>query len=145
MINKVLISGYLGKYVKTGTTNKGNSYASFQLSQYTGDPNNKYQYVPLVAFDGEKIKPATRIAQAQQGDFVVVEAHVKAEKKREGDQNRTEVSLVVDSIKDVITPVPHENRSPMAQNKPVQANYQQSTPTGWNEPRFEITESDLPF
>lgn len=145
MINKVLISGYLGKYIHSGMTGKGTAFASFQLVQYTGDPNNKYQYVPLVAFDGDKIKPATRIGQATQGDYVVVEAHVKAEKKMVEGKNRTEVSLVVDSIRDVVTPMPQENRPQMAQNKPVQPNYNQQSNTGWNDPQFGISESDLPF
>lgn len=140
MINKVLISGYLSKYIHTGNTSKGGLYASFQLAQYTGDPNNKYQYVPLVAFDGERIKPATRITQAKAGDYVLLEAHIKADKKQENGKNRTEVSLVVDSIKDVITPVPQENRPQMAQNQP-QSYYQQSPPQN----PYGITGDDLPF
>ena len=160
MLNKVILSGFLGKYVNTGTARNGKFYAQFQLSQYTGDPNNKYQYVPLFAIDYNDLsKPATRISQAQQGDYVVVECHIKAEKKQDDGQTRTELSLIVDSLRDVITPKPRENAPQTARNQPPQPqynapqnNYQQYYPSQPS-PEVEraakygldISSDDLPF
>jgi single-stranded DNA-binding protein len=165
MLNKVTLSGYLGKYVNTGTARNGKFYAQFQLSQYTGDPNNKYQYVPVFVIDNERSTPATRISQAQQGDYVVVECHIKAEKKQDGGQTRTELSLIVDSLRDVITPKPRENAPQTAQNQPSQPQYtpqysvpqysapQYSTPQYGQQSNYSsepssglgISSDDLPF
>ena len=146
MLNKVILSGYLGKFTKVGMTSKNQKYASFQLSQYTGDPNNKYQYVPIVAFDGEKVKPATRIEQAKDGDYITVECHIKSEKKRDGDKTVTELSLIADSIRDVITPMPRENTSQQAYNKPTQAPPQSALDSSpFPSYGLDISSDDLPF
>ena len=146
MLNKVVLSGYLGKYTKVGMTSKNQKYASFQLSQYTGDPNNKYQYVPIVAFDGDKAKPATRIEQSKDGDYITVECHIRAEKKRDGDKTFTELSLIADSIRDVITPMPRENAPQTAYNKPTQAPPQSTAldPSPFYS-GLDISSDDLPF
>lgn len=161
MLNKVILSGYLGKFVNTGVSqNNGTFYAHFQLSQYTGDPNNKYQYVPLSAWDNDKVKPATRISQAHPGDYVIIEGHIKVNTKTAEDNRKyKELSLVIDSVRDVITPTAKEYQPQTAQNQPPQPqytapqnNYQQYYPSQPS-PEVEraakygldISSDDLPF
>lgn len=154
MLNKVILSGYLGKFVNTGVSqNNGTFYAHFQLSQYTGDPKNKYQYVPLSAWDNDKIKPATRISQAHPGDYVIIEAHVKVNTKTAEDNRKyKELSLVVDFVRGVITPTAKDYPSQTAQNQPPQPqytapqynNYQQSQEPDWVD-GINISSDDLPF
>lgn len=153
MINKVFLSGYLSKYIHTGQTKKGGTWVNAQLAQYTGDPNNKYQYTPIVAFDGEKTKPASRLAQAQGGDYVVLECHVKVDKEQRDGRNVPVVSLVVDSVRDVITPSPRESAPQTAQNRPQTApqnyepyqNNQQSDYPSEDFGGIYIGSEDLPF
>lgn len=153
MLNKVILSGYLGKFVNTGVSqNNGTFYAHFQLSQYTGDPNNKYQYVPLSAWDNDKVKPATRISQAHPGDYVIIEGHIKVNTKTAEDNRKyKELSLVIDSVRDVITPTAKDYPSQTAQNQPSQPqytpqynNYQQSQEPDWGD-GLNIGPDDLPF
>ena len=159
MLNKVILSGYLGKFVNTGVSqNNGTFYAHFQLSQYTGDPNNKYQYVPLSAWDNDKVdndkvKPATRISQAHPGDYVIIEGHIKVNTKTAEDNRKyKELSLTVDSVRDVITPTAKDYPSQTAQNQPPQPqynapqynNYQQSQEPDWGD-GINIGPDDLPF
>lgn len=145
MINKVYLSGYLSKYIHSGQMKNGGTWVNAQLVQYTGDQNNKYQYTPIVAFDGEKARPASRLAMAEAGDYIVVECHVKVDKEQRDGKNVSVVSLVVDSVRDVITPSPRDNAPQTAQKQPQNQYQNQQSEPYYSSGGITIDSDDLPF
>lgn len=130
MINKVLESGYVGKYINSGTAANGSKWISFSLYQKTGRETN--QYLPCVVWDNDKIKNATNFEQyVKVGNYLLVEGHLNVKKK----EDRTvELQLVVDSIRDNVEPAPREA-------KPEPRPTFDAIPT----PQVSITSDDLPF
>lgn len=136
MINDVIESGYVGKYINTGTSRTGAKWVSFQLYQKTGKETN--QYLPCVVWDNERNKLASSFEErVKTGNYLLIKGHLTVHKTED---RKTEIQLVVDSIKDNVEPAPRAS-SGSAQPKPTNP----FTMPEIESKGIEITSDDLPF
>ena len=136
MINKVIESGYVGKYINIGTSQSGFKFASFTLYQKTGKETN--QYLPCVVWDSANSKAASNFEQyVKAGNYLLVEGHLTVKKTED---RKSEISLWVDRVIDNVEPVPRDV-TPMSKRLPEQKpTFDAIKPQG-----IEITPDDLPF
>jgi len=135
MLNSVVLSGYVGKFIDIKYMAKGGKYATFTVAQKEKD--GSYSNYRCVVFY-EKLVDYVQ-SYVKHGNFVEVEGSIRLEKwKDKNGFDQKDVSITVNRI-----PVRLDG---YAKEGPAPVQKQEVDSLGpVNEPKVEISSDDLPF